>query len=652
MKPTLRFLPALCFMLSALVLAWLAYTPGLKGSFLFDDAANLPALGASGRVDNAAALLRYLTSGHADPTGRPVAVASFLLDARDWPASPLPFKRTNLLIHLLNGALLFLVLRRMGQALNLEAARIVWSAAIGSSAWLLHPFFVSTVLYIVQREAMLPATFALLALLCSFRSRTAWQNGRSRAGLVWLVLGVGGCSLLAFLAKANGMLVPLLVVLTHALLAPSDTTPGFRKAVLLILGPLAALPVVYVTWFALASIGEPPIPIRGWTVTQRLMTEPAILVDYVRQLWLLKITDSNLLHDDVLAATSLTTPWYTGLCVAAVLVAVLAAWHTRKRHPAVSLTILFFLAGHLMESSSPALELYFEHRNYLPAMLMFWPLGIVLTRPRSGAVALIGGGAIAFLLTSLSFANASLWGRPLDQATAWANAHPGSARAQAYAAQMELSAGRYMAASRRIEAAANRFRGEPQIALNQIDIHCAQGQMASGDLSYAREALRTAQREPGPLLLNWFEQATTSARAGNCGGLTRAALESILDAADANPRIAAIPGRRQDVLHARGAIALAWAEPDKALDLFNRALAALPVPSTALEQAAMLGRSGFPSHGERHLEYFSSFAPSGVHSWRDGMPWVHDRVLSMQGYWPNEIAHLRATLVSAQARDQ
>src|SRR5687768_2841566 len=82
----------------------LAYWPGLHGGFLFDDYANLDALGRYGGVRDLHSFLYFLTSGEADPTGRPLAQLSFLLDARDWPADPWPFKRSNVLLHLLNGA--------------------------------------------------------------------------------------------------------------------------------------------------------------------------------------------------------------------------------------------------------------------------------------------------------------------------------------------------------------------------------------------------------------------------------------------------------------------------------------------------------------------------------------------------------------------
>ena len=102
-----------------LALALWAYRPGLSGDFLFDDFGTLPALGAGGSIDNADALGRYLTSGGGDPTGRPLALASFLVDANDWPADPYPFKHTNMLLHLLNGMLLCWLLLRLGRGLRL-----------------------------------------------------------------------------------------------------------------------------------------------------------------------------------------------------------------------------------------------------------------------------------------------------------------------------------------------------------------------------------------------------------------------------------------------------------------------------------------------------------------------------------------------------
>jgi protein O-mannosyl-transferase len=649
--PALRTHPILmswCAIVVVLFATWFAYRPGLDGTFVFDDFANIPALGATGPVNTGASLARYLTSGPADPTGRPLAMASFLIDGHDWPTDPQPFKRTNVLIHIANGLLLFAALLGLGRELRWRDARRALAALIGAAAWLLHPFFVSTVLYVVQREAMLPATFTLLALLAYLGARRAAGLGNPRRALRLLALGVGACTLLAMLSKANGVLVPLLVLVVHGVLPqPACGWPRFNRWCMSILGPPAVAVVAYVAWTGFAGLGGPVIAIRGWSITQRLLTEPIILWQYMAQLWLVAPGASSLLHDDVQVATSLASPWYTGPAILAWLLAATLAWVARRSVPSLAAALLFFLAGHVVESTSLPLELYFDHRNYLPALLLFWPLGDAIALFRSRTVRTITFAALCSLLLAFTFANARIWGDPLGQARSWAATHPDSARAQAYAAQIESAAGRLPEATATIERAAARFHGEPQIALNLMDIHCKTGGLRVGDAMYARDAFKNAAREPGPLLVTWVTGAVPRAKSGSCAGLTRATLEDVLDGATENRRIMAVAGRQQDIEHLRGVLALGWADAGTALDHFNKALAMAPAPAAALEQAAALGSAGFPELGLRHLDYYATLPQPPGHPWRNGMPWLHDKVLEWQAYWPTEIKALRESLQRA-----
>jgi len=51
-----------------------------------------------------------------------------------------------------------------------------------------------------------------------------------------------------------------------------------------------------------------------------------------------------------------------------------------RQWPFVSYCIIFFFVNHLIESSIFPLELIFEHRNYIPSMLFFVPVAILLLR--------------------------------------------------------------------------------------------------------------------------------------------------------------------------------------------------------------------------------------------------------------------------------
>src|SRR5262249_24083952 len=163
-------------------------------------------------------------SGSADPTGRPLALLSFLIDARNWPADPYPFKRTSVLLHLVNGLLLYALLARLGHSVTTDHAQRRRAAVLGMSLWLLHPLFVSTTLYVVQREAMLPATFILLGLLGYAKGNDLASHGR-RSGAWLAAVSILACTLLGVLSKANGALLPLLAWVVDSTLLRNDARP-------------------------------------------------------------------------------------------------------------------------------------------------------------------------------------------------------------------------------------------------------------------------------------------------------------------------------------------------------------------------------------------------------------------------------------------
>ncbi|KJV30928.1 hypothetical protein [Luteibacter yeojuensis] len=633
-------------LLALIVLAtWLAYAPGLDGTFVFDDFGNLPALGAGGPVHDMASALRYATSGKADPTGRPLATLSFLLDATDWPASPYPFKRTNLLLHLLNGVLLAGFLAALGRAMGFAGRHATNAALLAAATWLLSPLMVSTVLYVVQREAMLPATFMLLAGLCWLRARSALQP---TAAVAWIVVGTGGCTLLAVLCKANGAVIPLLVLACEWALPPPHDGRFRRRLAAILGGPAVAL-VGGLAWLALDALGQGVLPFRGWSISQRLITEPAILWRYLGQLWLVVPTDTSVLHDGVPAARNLFSPWYTLPAIAGCVGLLALAATVRRRFPALALAIVFFFAGHAMESTSIPLELYFDHRNYLPAMLMFWPLALAVAGIQRRGGAIVAALAIVAVSGLLTRQNTQLWGDPYRQAMAWAATNPASPRSQVYAAQMAEAEGHHVVAMSVMAAATARFAEEPQVALVMIDVQCKNGRLPASELGHARSALANARSDPGSMLLNWFEGAITTARAGHCTGFAPADVAMLLDAASGNPVLHGVDGRRQDIDHLRGQLALSGGDAATAARWFDDALAAQPNPATALSQAANLGAAGRPDLALAHLDLLAQLPGPDEPRWTDGMAWIHAKVLAHQAYWASEVRHLRTTLENDRA---
>lgn len=394
--------------------------------------------------------------------------------------------------------------------------------------------------------------------------------------------------------------------------------------------------------------------IRPWTLGERLLTEARIVVDYLGLLWLPRPYTAGLFNDAYPVSTNLWSPVTTLPCILLISTLVAGAVALRKRHPAWALAIMFFMAAHLMESSVLALELYFEHRNYVPAMLMFWPLALWLCGTRTSAspasgtrddlrvVRLVLAVALPILLAALTWLRADVWGHPQQQAAIWARMNPASPRAQAYAAQMEMARGENEAAARRLAREQENHPNDTQVALNLIGARCASSALSPIDLEHAKQALRN-EPNTGRLGYDWFERSLPVAMSGSCPGIDLAVLDQLLQAASSNQRAQKIPGRRQDVLHMRGRIALLNGDADQAADFFEQALDADLRPGAALNQAAILGSAGRPELALHHLDLlerkWASLRHPGV-----GMPLIHHWVLQQQRYWPGEIEHLRRLL--------
>ena len=648
----MRAHPLLPLSLLALLLlaGWWAYQPGLSGAFLFDDFKNLGQLGDYGRVRDWPSLLLYVTAGDADPTGRPLAMLSFLLDADDWPADPEPFKYTNILLHLLNGLLLAWLLLWLGRRLRLAPGRAAAAALLAAVLWTLHPLWVSTTLYVVQREAMLAATFCLLGLLL-------WVAGRDRieqrkgGGVPLMVAGAWGCSALALLCKGNGILLPLLIGVTEFSLPGrvDARAPGnaglLRRMQQILLAPPAALIALWLGHALVLGIVHGPTE-QGWTIPQRLLSQPRAILSYLQLLWVPRGSPGGLLNDDFRLSTDLLHPWTTLPALLLVVALLAAGLRLRRRYPAVSVALLFYFAGHLVESSVLPLELYFEHRNYLPAMLLFWPLALWLCSAAAPLPRLrvVVATLLPCLLALLAHARAVVWGRPFEQAQLFAQASPHSSRAQMAAAYYLLAYGRPALAASAFRKTLSEFPDEAVAALHLIEADCAQGQLPADDDPAIQRALSENRIEAG-VVHYWMVGQIELAQSGSCRRFDLDYMEKMLAAVRDNPHYAAETLHARDVEHLEGSLALARGDNAAALAEFDRSLAHAPTPDQALLQAALLASNGAPALGLQHLDRYARLPPPPAPGF-DGMPWVHRAVLRHLGYWDARVAELRKTLVA------
>ena len=637
-----------------LVVAWAAYAPGLTGGFLFDDFTNLDALGNDGRVDNWQTFWRYITSGTADPAGRPLSLLSFLLDARDWPANPAPFLRTNLILHLINGGLLFVLLRLLGKVVDQSDESVDAVALLGAGLWLMHPLFLSTVFYVVQRQAMLPATFTLLALIGYGRARVRFARSAGKRGLGWMATSLLLGTSLAMLSKLNGVLLPMLcLVLEWTVFRRNPLLePAAQRKLSRAQGALLWLPSAVVLVYLGSMLGRwsDPIGTRPWTIGQRLITEARVLTDYLELLFVPRSMSSGLFNDGYPPSLDLLHPITTLLACLSILGLVVLAVRLRHRLPDVSAALLFFFVGHLLESTVVPLELYFEHRNYLPAVLLFWPVarGVCRLPIRAVLRSLVAASLLA-LVAFTSYQRATLWGDPAMLADLWSRLNPDSPRAQAAAAISDLEAGRIEASLQRLAPLWNQNPYDLQIAFNFINARCA----AKGPSSLEKGALAQALRHTVKselLTHNWLDRAIDVAAAGECPGLTLDDIDRWIRAALDNPVISTPNVRNQDIEPLLAQLALRRHQPRVALEHFNRALSAYPSPDVAARHASILATHGAYQEALEHLDLYEKEA-SNMPRPGPSMAWVHAKVLERQGYWPREM-HILRTNLHAALREQ
>jgi hypothetical protein len=638
-----------------LALAWSAYSPGLSGGFIFDDNGTLPALGDFGPVDNWQTFIYYITSGTTDPLGRPLAMLTFLADANNWPADPASFKRTNVLLHLLNGVLLGRLLMRLGQSTTLSSPRVEISAIMGAGLWLLHPLWTSTTLYVVQREAMLAGTFVLIGLIAYLRGRRMIAT-RPLAGSIWIVGGVSACTAFGMLCKTNAILLPILVAVTEWVFLRQQPglahpTPALTRTLRLAIYPPVFGLAIYLAYWGVHGILVGLPSFRTWTLVQRLLTEPAVLLDYLKLLVVPRPFSPGLFNDDYPAAQDVFHPWTILPSLLAIFALLVFAIAYRKRWPAVALAISFFLAGHLLESTTLPLELYFEHRNYVPAMLLFWPIALWLTDRGNMTIvkgAITTGGLL--LLFAETHAAASLWGDPNGQAMLWAMRNPESPRAQAYAASTELSLGHPIDAERRLRSAIAKHGDEMQLQMNLLATLCERGTLHESDIVATEHALKTSTLR-GTISIAWIATGIQHVRSGSCKGLTLDWLQRLIDAAGENPHAKDLPRFQQSIANYEGRIALARGDHATAEIKFIAALDANPEPDAALSQAAILGSNGLPQAGLRLLDHYDASAQhDNDDAWITSMQAFHAWLLRKNGYWQNEMAHMRRVLTEDAQR--
>ena len=366
---------------------------------------------------------------------RPLAYLSFALNYRFGQAEVFGFHLVNFIIHWLTAVSLFLFVRGtlrlpiFNGRYEARATIIAWLATV---LWAIHPIQVTAVTYIVQRMASMAGLFYILSMYLYLLGRRVQSRGAKVAALCTSVLA----ALVAMLIKENAVLLVLSLLAYEVILLRGIDRPHARRGLLLAAAALVLIVLVGLLYTDPATLLE-PYANRPFSKIERLLTQSRVLFFYLSLLAVPMTSRMTILHD-VTISHSLVDPWTTLFAVGGWCAVFILTVKFYRQCPLLSFCILFFLLNHSIEGSIFNLELAYEHRNYIPSMLLFVPVAVAVihTSARFHYHALLyravwltmGCVIISFGFTTLSYnrvfsSELSLWQHAVRRAPSLSLSH-------------------------------------------------------------------------------------------------------------------------------------------------------------------------------------------------------------------------------------
>jgi tetratricopeptide (TPR) repeat protein len=329
----------------ACVLVALCYLNSLPNDLIFDDGpivASNPAIRSISPIQ----FLKspYWTQQQYLGIYRPFTVFSLSVDYALWQRWAPGFRITNLLLHAVNGFLLFLLCTSLvGEGLVPIAAMIIYLA---------HPVQTEAVTSIVGRSELFAACFFLAAWLLFRRGHTLLP------ALLFF---------LAMLSKENAIVLPAVLLLDEALTGLREPPPAMMSRYSIMSS--VALAYLALRFFVLGGLGIPTAAqYMGGHLTyiERVMTSGRVFIEYLRLIFF----PLNLAGDYDFNAIPIAhlRNWDAWLGLFLIVAIVVGTCVYQRRNKVVALGILFAFLVFIPASNwiTPISVLMAERFLYLP----------------------------------------------------------------------------------------------------------------------------------------------------------------------------------------------------------------------------------------------------------------------------------------------
>ncbi|MEY3221022.1 MAG: hypothetical protein RIT27_2379 [Pseudomonadota bacterium] len=514
------------------------YSFGVSPLFILDDE---PSLSGLAQVKQHHNVLAFIQDGTAGPLGRPISLLSFALQADAYPDAT-PFKYINIAIHLLIGGLIYSLLMLIGRLLKWSLEKAFWISFFSTLIWLISPIQVSTALYVVQRMAQLSIFFIVLGLIFYLKAREWLVQEKNLKGYLTASLGISLCGLLALFSKENGVLIILYLWVLEATLLQHLPKPRFWlywKTAFIYL-PI----IIIVSYFAITIHPEKDYSYRLFSLTERLLSESRILLSYLGNIFLPGyFMKFNLFQDDYLISKDILTPISTLWSVITIISSFSLALWLRKTAPILAFGILWFFAGHALESTFIPLVLYFEHRNYLALLgpVFSVVVGIFALLQKDSLTILFRKALLTLsivwllLISSATLFELSLWREPVLQSIYWAEQKPLSRYAQSHVSTMYLYIKQPEKAVEHYKHMIDVFPNDAAPYVFWLDVACEYPEIPAPEITAVYQRFNNVLDNDGAV--TGIQSLLDTYTSGKCSRFSPEIIETILSSLWNNPKI-------------------------------------------------------------------------------------------------------------------
>ncbi|MFH2219350.1 MAG: tetratricopeptide repeat protein [Pseudomonadota bacterium] len=305
---------------------------------------------------------------------RPLSYLTFALNYYVGGFDVFGYHVVNFTIHYIAAIFLFLFIYNALQLpiLNARYENTAYSVALLSAFfWATHPLQITAVTYIVQRMASMAGMFYIMAMYFYLKARVANKTGKQTA--FFALCGIS--AILSFASKENAAMLPVSLYVFDLFLIQGLTGENVKKNFKIFILPLLIVLLLGYLYVDLSTIFD-DYKYRPFTLIERLLTEPRVILFYVSLILYPTSSRLMLLHDTEISR-SLLTPWTTFPAIFGILFIIGTALFISRKRPLIAYCILFFFINHVIEGSIIPLELIYEHTNYTPSMLLFVPVAMI-----------------------------------------------------------------------------------------------------------------------------------------------------------------------------------------------------------------------------------------------------------------------------------